>query len=1305
MHVHLIIKMIILLKKCPAMKRTVYILLALALANAVSAQEIRLTNRFVTDVAVDSLSRAWVATEEGLNCYDGIRTITLQKRPGGLPSNQINRLLLDGGSQKIWVATQKAGLACYEMETGNVRVYTADGSEGSLPDNDVSDVEQAPDGSIWAATFSKGLARLDESTGQFTIYTKDTFEGMRDVPLHIFKVLGDRLLLGYWEGGVSILSLTDHSRTDFRFSEGNPSGLPSDEVRSLLVDSHGRIWVGTTAGLALYTGAGDKFVIFRHESGNTRSLPDGTVWDLAEDARGRLLVASGSGEVAALDISRTGMIPSDAPFEMLTSGLGAHEPAVRALCPDKFGNIWVGTYGNGMSLLTDRTWGAGIIGQTYAGQDSREVSALACSRDGSLVAGYRSGLILEPYGKGIWDNAEGESGRGAVLALMEDAQGRWWIGMENVGLAIRDKDRTRKIVFDRPDISVQSLLEDGKQVWAGTDRGLYCIDKQTLGIIRHWTHRTGEIPDDLVQTLLKDSNGMLWVGTFGHGLAIFDSSLSPVAQYDANSGLLSDTVNHLMEDSAGRIWVATPSGVVRFDGNPDEIAAVYNSENRLSDENIRSVVEDSYGNLWLSRYDGVTCMAPNGNTAFYDMRDGLPDGNYFVSSAAITPDGRLWFGTTDGIGWINPKVLLEKVELPPVEFLSSPGELSTDYRNNSMTVRFCVPDHSLGGRVDYSYRIPADDMDWTDCGPELEFRRLPYGRHKLQVRARIHSQEWDDSWSETTITVKPPFWMTWWAFIIYALLLAAGVWMYTRRQIKRADRKNEEKMLRERIMQERQMNDERMVFFTNVAHELRTPLTLILGPLEDMSRDEGIPSKSKAMLGKIKTSAQRLQSLVNQLLEFRKTESGCRELLVRFGDLSQLVETVSQLYQDLSSKPGVEFRRDIDPGITLWHDEEAVNIILSNLLSNAWKFTSSGEITVSLKDEGDKVALKVADTGCGMDEESLQNIFRRYYQVNGPKKSSGTGIGLALVKNLCDLHGIDLSVKSEPGKGSEFTLLLNPRETYPNAQHAALESAETPQSEPEPHEESQGIKVLVVEDNADIREYIKDCLEGEYSVSMATQGREGLKEAVREMPDIIVSDIMMPEMDGIAMLRAIRQDVYTSHIPVILLTAKGTDEDRLEGYEVGADSYLVKPFNKALLLGRIRNLLERQSRLMKQVSQTGTSAGLSPMDNEFLRRYTEFVHEHMTDEKIDTASLAGQFAMSQSTLYRKVKAVSGLSPNELIRNIRLSRAAELLVSNSSLSIAEIGWQTGFSTAVYFRTCFKERYGVTPSEYRSRKAEK
>ena len=1273
-------------------RRSVFLLLLL-LPTLLAGQEIRLSNRFVIDLAVDGDDLVWAATENGLNCFDGISTRTFLK--GQLSSSVVNGILADRDEPLVWIALQKGGLACYDKRTDTFLAYRKGDGADELSSDDITHLEQGPDGDIWASTFTAGIERLDRQEGHFTRYNEDAFPGYRNASLHTFKLRGDQLVLGYWSKGVSILSLTDHSRIDLFHEDGRPDSLPSDEVRALLVDAQNRIWVGTTRGLALYSDAGRSFTVFRTRPGDPSSLPEEEIFDLVEDGQGHLFVATASGEVFSLDIRNPGGIPADVAFTPALRPQSKEQPPIRCLSFDHFGNLWIGTYGDGLHFRSGHEAGAGQL-RLPREVEYDEVPALCFTSGQQLLAGTRAGLAK--FGP---DSSAALLQKGVpVQSLLEDADRRLWTGTPDGRLYVSEADGVRSRVLPGVElVSVRALLSDGPYLWAGTDRGLLHIDRKSRRADRRYTRLDG-LPDNMVRTLLKDRAGRLWVGMLGHGLCVYDEQMEMIAQYDASGGLPSDTVNHLLQDEEGRIWVATSSGLVRFDAGPGEISAVYAAGEELADDNVRALAEDAGGNLWMSTNDGISCLTASGKVLSFDRKDGLPDGNYCNAAVAVLPDGRILFGTTDAIAWVHPAVLMAPKAVPPVSILTPEQALSADWRGNFLRIRFSVPDYTYARSADYAYRIADLDSDWHPCERELEFNHLPYGRHELQVRAVMHAQDWDGSYSSVVLTIHPPFWLTWWAKSIYVLLALGIVAVAILYLYRRGTRKNRERLQQELLLQERRNNEERLVFFTNVTHELRTPLTLILGPLEDLSEDNSLPAPVRTRIGRVKQSARQLLGLVNQLLEFRKTETQNRRLAVRYDDLSAFVTETGARFQDLSIDKSVTLVLSVTPDIRLWFDAEALAVILNNLLSNARKFTPSGRIVLSLQREGERVALSVSDTGCGIPADDLNHIFERYYQVAGPQAPFGTGVGLALVKNLCDLHHVDLSVVSEPGKGSEFKLLFDPQEDYPEASHEGPVPEEVLPTEPELPEEDGGIRVLVVEDNDGIRDYIRESLSPEYRVLQAKDGREGLKSAVREIPDVVISDIMMPVMDGIAMCKAIRQDVRTSHIPVILLTAKGSDESRVEGYDVGADSYLVKPFNKTLLLSRIRNLMDNRRRVMREVSESGTAEALSPVDNEFLAKFTAYVEERLGDERIDIVSLAGQFAMSQSTLYRKVKAVTGLSPNELIRNIRLGKAAEML-KKTSLSVSEISWQVGFGSPVYFRTCFKERFGVTPTEYRER----
>ena len=521
------------------------------------------------------------------------------------------------------------------------------------------------------------------------------------------------------------------------------------------------------------------------------------------------------------------------------------------------------------------------------------------------------------------------------------------------------------------------------------------------------------------------------------------------------------------------------------------------------------------------------------------------------------------------------------------------------------------------------------------------------------------------------------------------------------------------------------MNQERLRFYTNITHELRTPLTLILGPLEDMQKDTSLPTRQAQKLSVIHQSALRLLNLINQILEFRKTETQNKKLCVCKGNIAPLIHEIGLKYKELNQKKAIDFQIQIEKEeMPLFFDKEIITIILDNLISNAIKYTEQGKITLSLypttRNGVTYTEIKVSDTGYGISAEALPHVFDRYYQESGKHQASGTGIGLALVRNLVELHEGEIRVESIQNEGSTFYISLLTDNIYPNALHgdSTKQTEEEMISEAVP-EDSQYTDpetcipiLLIVEDNEDIQKYIAESFSDSFEVITGSNGEEGKQQALNRIPDIIVSDIMMPVMDGITLCRQLKEDVRTSHIPVILLTAKDSLQDKEEGYEVGADSYLTKPFSASLLRSRINNLLDSRKKLIAQFQQTGTShnpnshldekrsiitEALSKLDNEFIEKITQLVEDNLSSEKIDITYLSDKMCMSGSTLYRKMKALTGLSTNEYIRKVKMQNAERLLLEGK-YNISEIAYKIGMNSTGYFRQCFKDEFGVSPSDY-------
>ncbi len=645
------------------------------------------------------------------------------------------------------------------------------------------------------------------------------------------------------------------------------------------------------------------------------------------------------------------------------------------------------------------------------------------------------------------------------------------------------------------------------------------------------------------------------------------------------------------------------------------------------------------------------------------------------------------------------------------------GAVRVDFDENNITISFSEDNPDMNGLVEYSYILDGYSNIWFNSGKNniATFFNLNPGRYSFRMKTRLPGGEWEDKGSMVDIVVRPSIWNSNLSFLIYGLIIVLAIIYILSIYRNRIYWQSEYKLQQLQFQSESELNDERLRFYTNITHELRTPLTLIIGPLEDLLKDPTILPQHKTKLNHIYKSSNRLLKLVNQILKFRTVETQNYQLSVAKDNIADVVSDLVSKYNELKSKKNVDFSLSIAKGdYNILFDKEAITIILDNLISNAIKYTDKGSVKVTLERvtrQGiDYIEITVADTGCGINKKCVDKIFNRFYQVKGKHQASGTGIGLALVKNLTDLHQGEIKVESEVGVGSTFTFSIVADNTYPNAIYLEGDdekSDELINVDTLDVEDSGKPILLLVEDNFDISDYIKESMYDSFTVITATNGAEGLKIALDIIPDIIVSDIMMPIMTGTELCEKLKQNIKTSHIPIILLTAKDSANDKEHGYLVGADSYLTKPFNSTLLHSRINNLLESRRRIanslinstsmMHGVGNSNSDAPIiNKIDNAFIEKVTSYIEENIQSEKVDVSSLASSMNLSNSTLYRKIKALTGLSPVEYIRKIKMRKAKQLLM-NGNITVSEVAYMVGFNNLVYFRQCFKEEFKILPSQ--------
>lgn len=1308
-----------------------------------------LSNNYVVSIAQDKQGFLWFATEEGLNKFDGTRFITYLKNEDltrqGITGNELNCLLDDPQDSILWIGTQRAGLNAYDYVNNTFFCYRHDDENPeSLITDDVTKIVAATDGNLWITTYWRGVDYFDKKAEKFIHYNTQTVPELASDNIWSVVDGGDgKLYMGHVHHGFSVLSLKDKKVKNFMHDPEDPVSLPGNGVTCIYKDLSGNIWLGTDRGLALFNPEAENFIHFHHSEDG---VPH-TVFDIRQFDGNKLWIAMEFGGIAILDLTqRMFLSPDQVRFQYIKEGddeYSLSNSTVRCLFQDSFKNVWAGMWGGGINFLSHESsyfnvYSYSPIQHSGSSLNNKTASSVCVARDGKLWIGTDGGGI-NVFDKGkrvaVYKEETGDLTDNSIQAALCDSEGNLWFGSFMGGVDFYDvKKKSFHQIFpkDKTGEDVRALYEDAEYVWIGTSNGIYKVRLHDKGIADHYT-----VENNLVRCISKDNLNRLWIGTFGGGLGVFDEHFQCVKLFNVTSLFPSNTINTVYMDSQNRMWIGTGEGLVCFPSSQSWDYKVYRSEEGLSNVHIRAITEDNHGNIWVSTNKGISCLLKEKEVFYnYDHWDNVPMGNFMSGSVAEAKDGTLYFGSINGLCRFNPDQVLEKRESPAaiitemrifgplrdtdsnekVMALEGQSEVRLSYMQNNFSVTFNIQNYALADQVEYAYMLKGLENSWyTVTDPNnVTFRNIPPGNYCFQVKTRIRNQEWADEIASLDIRIDPPVWLTWWAKLFYILSGVSVLYFILHAYKKKLDMESLYELEKKNHEQEQELNNERLRFYTNITHELRTPLTLILGPLEDMQKSNSLSGKDSQKISVIHQSAIRLLNLINQILEFRKTETQNKKLCVSRDNLAALVHEIGLKYKELNRKPEIDFCLEIEQeDMSLFFDKEVVTIILDNLISNAIKYTEKGTITLGLhqvvRNNIHHTEISVSDTGFGIAPDALPHIFDRYYQEGSEHQASGTGIGLALVKNLVVLHEGEIRVESSLNVGSTFYVSLLTDNTYPHVLHTdSTEKTSDEKGEKEENTEPvhSGKRILlIVEDNRDICDYIVESFSDDFEVRTAANGEQGLEQALGCIPDIIVSDIMMPVMNGIVMCRKLKEDLRTSHIPIILLTAKDSLQDKEEGYQVGADSYLTKPFSATLLHSRIHNLLESRKLLAERFNtnsilidkRAAVTESMNKLDNEFLEKINKLIEDRLSSEKIDIGYLSDAMCMSNSTLYRKMKALTGLSTNEYIRKIKMQYAERLLLEGK-YNISEVAFKVGINSTVYFRQCFKDEFGMAPSDY-------
>lgn len=1153
---------------------------------------------------------------------------------------------------------------------------------------------------------------------------------------------------GTWNG---LCRYDGYSLKIYRTIPGDTTSLSSSRIHYLYKDKDGNIWVSVfNQVVCRYNYATDNFtrfklsslpLSFRDSVNRLRSL------DIFTHSKDFIRNVIGPFHLSE---SKESIF-----FETPVDGHGSlNDNNVNSVYRDNEGILWVGTRSGGVNKadLNANKFESKMIFEPGRPNVGTAIRSVWVDKDGVWLGSDYNGLIYMNKQTGAYQYVSPQFANENIKALLKDNNGHIWIGKRN-GLDKYDPQTKRITSYFKSSVEPNksrfyAIAEDPltHDLWFSYYHGVMKYDYQTKNLKEQPLASYGRSG---AGCLFFDSKNNLWIGTEYSGVIQIRRNPSTNAWVDtvlyttmaSDSRSPDERVYAVTEDSEGTIWVGAANGLTRINPHTRE-SKTYTIKDGLVDHYITQVMAQDPGFVWFAHKNGLSKFnIKSGHIQNYAVKKPGQEYEFMDGSGFFDPtSGQMYYGTTQGFVHFDPDEIIDNPFLPVTTFtnlqvlnrtvqvgdtingrviLSTPLHLAKTitltHEDKSFSVEFSALHFSNPARNQYAYMLEGQDKDWVyiDASRRVAgYSNLPAGTYMLKVMASNSDGVWNRVPATLDIIVLPPWWKTWWAYSIYTLLALLGIYIIIR--IVQVRQQYHRQILTERLKAEKaeELDQLKSSFFTNVSHEFRTPLTLIVDPLRSLLTRQDASDKEMAHYNVMYRNAQRLLALINQFLDFRKIESGKMQLHPVRQDLVAFVRNTAAAFNFKAEEQNIQFEVMAEPSvIQLGFDQDVTGKILYNLISNAFKFTPvGGSISVNVtaaKETPESVKITVADTGLGIPADKLDKIFDPFFQVEGAQQHAGTGVGLSLTRELVALHNGTISVSSTLGAGTQFTVLLTNLETDENAPvvrdtpvHAELSSTgEQPVDETvAPTERS---IILVVEDNDDIRNYIRQNLAGEYTILEASNGIQGLEKAISDIPDLVISDIMMPGMNGLEMCKQLKSDEKTSHIPVILLTARQSDQYEAEGYETGADAYIVKPFSMPLLQVRVRNLIASRAQLRQLFAQSPESyanpVGLSAADKLFLTKATRLVEEHMSEAEVNVEWLAGQLFMSRTQLYRKIKAVTNQSVHEFVTGIRLSKAAEMLLQGQH-SVTEIAYMVGYADATSFTRMFQKQYGTTPKKY-------
>lgn len=1306
-------------------------------------EEDGLSNGFVTSIFQDSQGFLWLGTANGVNRFDGytFKSFYADKSDTNSLSHPTTWNIGEDGEGYLWFGTLE-GLNQYDRSTETFKHYFPDPDDpSSLTSEFITSIAADKNGDIWIGT-AKGVHRKKKGKDQFEryLYLPETFRVVRSLLLTQDS--------SFWISAWDTLYQFDYEEEKL-LAYPIPSADPEiNQIRILYEDTENQLWIGTQYnGAFRFNPKTEKFTehLF-HDPQNENSLSHNTIAAFVEEEN-RLWIGTSGGGLSIWDpVSRKATrytIGNSAPS-------GVNSETIRSMLKDQNGNLWLGSFYDGLYQF-EANWQPFFNYDQSTGLPSKKINTLESGPDGSVWVAFAAAGIgvfnnstrtFERFYNHIPNDPTSLPGNN-VMDISIDPQGRVWLGLANVGVGYLDPNTKDFItVFDQSVGQVSQFLNwivaiyplENGDIWLGTQNGL-CQYKakehrlKTYDLPIENVDEGKEEANTNVTGICRDRLGQFWFSTYG-GINLYHPETDSFTFYPYDQQVL-----HFGKGEMDTLWLGTTGGFAWFDPSSKTIQAL--NDKAVYDKAVLAPIEDDRGRLWYGMgNDGLQVLNRKTRAvSSFNKKGGLVGNHLWVSTKAV--DGTLYFGGTDGLVVFHPDSLNVERSVPRVTLtdfklfnesvpirgstrdtseIASPlersitvsHELVLKHWQNYFSLEFSALDFTVPENNRYRYKLVGYDKDWvnTDAGRRLiTYTNLDPGRYTFRVQGATANGNWDQrAEANLSIQILAPWWKTWWAYLMYLAILSSIIITIYRFQLNQQLAENEAARLKD-------LDVEKNRLFANVTHEFRTPLTVILGMAGKMREDpkkwfdEGVES--------IQRNGQRVLHLVNQMLDLSRLEFGKLQLEMRQGDIIPFLSYLLQSYDSFAEAKGIKFIVNKQMNSLLMDfSPDAVSKIINNLLSNAFKYTpKDGTVVVRFAIDDNQLLIEIKDTGQGIEVEHLPHIFDRFYQVDATttRATEGTGIGLALAKELVDRLGGQISVQSQHQIGTTFQVRLSIKQEADTAVEIIDTFYPIPPLEFSRKEETSLATqsnghlpiVLIIEDNEDVATYISSCLVSRFQVHLAMNGRIGVEMALELVPDLIICDVMMPEMDGYEVCRILKQEERSSHIPIVMLTAKVDTDSRLQGLRQGADAYLSKPFNPEELELRLANLLHLRQQIQSHFRQFPANLlprHSYPKEQEFLKKIKKSVLEHLADETFGIPELCRTVGISRSQMHRKLKALTGKSTSLIIRSIRLEEARALLVQ-SELSISEVAYQVGFGNPNYFSTVFSDFYGISPTEMR------